>query len=94
MTPAAPRWSLQSLLGGMTPEKWHALSICVGYAAFSTFLSMLYKAILSEYEFQASFILLACQVSVGLAFCLLALYVLPPMPFLELKPFDMDTFRA
>jgi len=55
---------------------------------------MMYKAILSVWGFQASFTLLACQVSAGLGFCLFAMYCLPEIPMLQLKPFKWKAFKA
>jgi len=55
---------------------------------------MMYKAILSVWDFQCSFILLACQVSAGLGFCLVAMQVAPGSPLLQLKPFKTETFLA
>ncbi len=83
-----------AMFAKMSPETWKGLMICVMYAACSTFLSMMYKAILSVWDFQCSFILLACQVSAGLGFCLVAMQVAPGSPLLQLKPFKTETFLA
>lgn len=85
---------MASLLAHMDAGKWRSLGICVLYAVCSTFMSMIYKAILSGYEFQASFLLLACQVSAGLGFCLIAMFFLPKIDMLHLKPFQWDTLQA
>lgn len=91
---SAAAGAMAAMFAKMSPETWKGLMICVMYAACSTFLSMMYKAILSVWDFQCSFILLACQVSAGLGFCLVAMQVAPGSPLLQLKPFKMDTFTA
>jgi hypothetical protein len=78
----------------LTPQQWKAVGICALYAGASMTISMIYKAILSEYQFPASFLLLTAQCLVALTFCLLAMHVFPPMPLLQLKPFNMGTFQA
>jgi hypothetical protein len=86
--------AMASLLAHMDEAKWRSLGICMLYAVCSTFMSMIYKTILSNYEFQASFLLLAGQVSAGLGFCLFAMFCLPKIEMLQLKPFKMETFQA
>jgi hypothetical protein len=55
---------------GLSPESLRSLYICIAYGSASTLISLVYKALLSSYNYKGKFMLLAAQQSVSLLFCL------------------------
>jgi solute carrier family 35 protein len=71
-----------------------SLTICALYAGTSIAISMIYKAVLSVYAFDAKFLLLAMQLGMSVAFCSFAKARLQHIPGLELPDFNWDLARA
>ncbi|KAA0155959.1 hypothetical protein FNF29_01378 [Cafeteria roenbergensis] len=85
---------LWSLLTDLTPEQTRSLKICVAYATASITISMIYKAILSTWNFDAKFTLLTAQAALSLAFCIIVMEFWPETAAdLHLRPFDMKVMR-
>lgn len=61
-----------SFLGRLSAESLRGLYICVAYGTASTLISLVYKALLSSYNYKGKFMLLAMQQAVSLLFCIFA----------------------
>ena len=64
---------MASICGGrLTAASMRSLQICIAYGAASITIGLIYKSVLSGWDFQAKFLLLAAQQAVSLLFCLFA----------------------
>jgi len=59
----------RSLAGWLRAKSVQSILVCLFYAASSITLSVVNKAVLSSYDFQCYFLLLAIQLVVGIVFC-------------------------
>ena len=77
----------------LTADARKSLVICVAYASASIIISLVYKALLSSYNYQGKFLLLAAQQGISLLFCVLAKRFLAGMPGFEVPDVRMETLR-
>ena len=70
-------------LGRLSAESVRGLYICIAYGAASTIISLIYKALLSSYNYKGKFMLLAMQQAVSLLFCVVAKRFLVGRPGFE-----------
>lgn len=63
-----------SLFGGLrlSSDSLRSLYICIAYGASSTIISLVFKGLLSSYNYNGKFILLTLQQAVSLLFCVYA----------------------
>jgi hypothetical protein len=87
----APRAPLFS--GRLSAESLRSLYICIAYGAASTIISLVYKALLSSYNYKGKFMLLAMQQAVSLLFCVLAKRCLAGRAGFEVPDVRRDVLR-
>lgn len=87
---AAPK----SGFGGLrlSSESLKSLQICVAYGASSVMISLVYKALLSSYNYKGKFMLLAAQQGFSLLFCMFAKRFLAGRPGFEVPDVKRETF--
>ena len=79
--------------GRLSAESLRSLYICIAYGAASTIISLVYKALLSSYNYKGKFMLLAMQQAVSLLFCVLAKRLLAGRPGFEVPDVRRDVLR-
>ena len=80
----------QWLSSTFTAAQLRSLYICIAYGASSTLISLVYKALLSSYNYKGKFLLLAAQQGVSLLFCLFAKRFLVGRPGFEVPDIKRD----